>query len=82
MRNTWEKYRRDFERRVRKGYAEAAEEKCKIWLFLFCVFCVIFAPSAFKKYFACLNLTHKILRNLRFASRLSRRNQVAFDEIG
>ncbi len=37
-----------FELEERKGYAEVAEKKTKIWMFLFCVFCVTFAPSAFK----------------------------------
>ena len=45
-----QKYR--FKRRGREGYAEDAEKKYKIWLFLFCDLCVTFAPSAFKNVFS------------------------------
>jgi hypothetical protein len=45
-------YEHLFERREREGNAEDAEKNNKIWLFLFCDLCEVFASSAFKTNFS------------------------------
>jgi uncharacterized membrane protein YjjP (DUF1212 family) len=41
-----------FERRGRENFAEVAKKKQPNFGFLFCVFCVTFASSAFKRIFS------------------------------